>query len=71
MIVNIAGITDIYVGETIGVEGSEPFPPLHIDQPTLAMDFIVNDSPFAGREGKFVTSRNIRERLEKETETNV
>lgn len=70
-IVTIAGIADIYVGETVGVEGSEPLEPIAIDEPTLMMDFLVNNSPFAGKEGKRVTSRNIVERLLKETETNV
>jgi len=71
MIVTLAGIADVYVGETIGEQGTIPFPHLHIDQPTLSMDFVVNNSPFAGREGKYVTSRNITERLLKECETNV
>ncbi|PID35017.1 MAG: translational GTPase TypA, partial [candidate division SR1 bacterium] len=70
-VVTIAGISDIFVGETIGVEGTEPFAPIKVDAPTLEMDFLVNDSPFAGREGKLVTSRNILERLQKELETNV
>lgn len=71
-IVAVAGISDIYVGETITAEESaEPLPAISIDPPALAMDFMVNDSPLAGREGKFVTSRNIRERLERELETNV
>jgi len=70
-IVTIAGISDIYVGETVAVEGAEPFAPLQVDEPTLTMDFLVNDSPFTWREGKLVTSRNLRERLEKELETNV
>ena len=70
-IVTIAGIPNIYVGETIGVEWCEPFPPIKVDAPTLTMDFLVNDSPFAGREGKLVTSKNIQERLAKELQTNV
>ncbi len=70
-VVIVAGIADIYVGDTIWQEGTEPYPPIHVDEPTLMMDFLVNNSPFAGREGKFVTSRNIVDRLEKELETNV
>ncbi|MCK5461081.1 translational GTPase TypA [Candidatus Gracilibacteria bacterium] len=71
-IVAIAGIADIYVGETIATKDTvEPLAAIKVDPPTLAMYFMVNDSPFAGREGKFVTSRQIRDRLEKELETNV
>lgn len=71
-IVTIAGIPDIFVGETVaGAEGAEPMPAITIDEPTLKMEFLVNNSPFAGREGDFVTSRQIRDRLEKELETNV
>lgn len=71
-IVAIAGILDIYVGETITSNPeSEALPAIKVDPPALAMDFMVNNSPFAGREGKLVTSRNIRERLLKEMETNV
>jgi len=71
-IVAIAGIPDIYVGETITTNPeSEPLPAIRVDPPALAMDFMVNNSPFAGREGKLLTSRNIRERLLKELETNV
>lgn len=71
-IVTIAGIADIFVGETVSsAEGATPMPPITIDEPTLKMEFLVNNSPFAGREGKFVTSRQIRDRLEKELETNV
>jgi len=71
-IITIAGIPDIFVGETVAVnESVEPMPPITIDEPTLKMEFLVNNSPFAGREGKFVTSRQIRDRLEKEMETNV
>ena len=71
-IVTIAGIPDIFVGETISSNAwAEPMPPITIDEPTLKMEFLVNNSPFAGKEGKFVTSRQIRDRLEKELETNV
>jgi GTP-binding protein len=71
-IVQIAGIADIYIGETIcASEDAEPLPAITIDEPTISLDFLVNNSPFAGREGKFVTSRQIRERLEKELEVNV
>ena len=71
-IVAIAGISDIYVGETVSTdENAKPLPAISVDPPALAMDFMVNDSPLAGREGKLVTSRNIRERLERELETNV
>lgn len=70
-IVRIAWIPDIYVWETVWHEWIEPYPPLQIDAPTLVMDFCVNDSPFAWRDGKFVTSRNIVDRLMKEIETNV
>lgn len=71
-IITIAGIPDIYVGETVVADANaEPMPAITIDEPTLTMEFLVNDSPFAGKEGKFVTSRQIRDRLEKETEMNV
>lgn len=71
-VVLLAGIPDIYVGETVTTdESSEALPAIHIDPPTLKMQFFVNDSPFAGREGDFVTSRHIRDRLEKELEMNV
>jgi len=71
-IITIAGIADIFVGETISsVEGAEPMPAITIDEPTLKMEFLVNNSPFTGREGTLVTSRQIRDRLEKELETNV
>ncbi|MFC1748803.1 translational GTPase TypA [Pseudomonadota bacterium] len=71
-IVAIAGVSDIYVGETITNNPEiEPLPAIRVDPPALVMDFMVNTSPFAGREGKLVTSRNIRERLLKELETNV
>ena len=71
-IITIAGIPDIFVGETVAAnEDVEQMPPITIDEPTLKMEFLVNNSPFAGREGKFVTSRQIRDRLEKELEINV
>ncbi|MES2315293.1 MAG: translational GTPase TypA [Patescibacteria group bacterium] len=71
-IVLLAGIPDIYIGETLCLEESvEPLPAIAIDEPTLSLNFLVNDSPFAGKEGKFVTSRQIKERLEKELEINV
>jgi GTP-binding protein len=71
-IVCVSGIEDINIGETAcSPEKIEPLPFIRIDEPTISMNFIVNDSPFAGREGKFVTSRNIRDRLFKEVETNV
>lgn len=71
-IVLFSGIPDIYIGETICEDESvEPMPHIAIDEPTISLNFLVNDSPFAGREGKFVTSRQIKERLEKELEINV
>ncbi len=71
-IICVAGISDINIGQTIcDPEDPTPLPFVKIDEPTISMNFIVNNSPFAGREGKFVTSRNIRERLYKEVETNV
>lgn len=71
-IVCVSGINDITIGETVcSPECIEPMPFVKIDEPTISMNFMVNDSPFAGREGKFVTSRNLRERLWKEMETNI
>jgi len=71
-IVMLAGIADIDIGETICEnETQESLPAIHVDEPTIAIDFLVNNSPFAGKEGKFVTTRQIRERLEKELEINV
>lgn len=71
-LVSISGIADINIGDTAcDVENIEPLPFVKIDEPTLSMNFMVNNSPFAGKEGKFVTSRNLRERLFKEVETNV
>lgn len=71
-IVMIAGIPDISIGDTIcDNDKLNPMPMLTIEEPTLSMNFMVNSSPFAGQSGKYVTSRNIRERLEKELEVNV
>lgn len=71
-IVMLAGIADIDIGETICVNADqEPLPAIHVDEPTIAMDFFVNSSPFAGKEGKFVTNRQLRERLQRELEVNV
>lgn len=71
-LVAVAGISDIDVGETISTEeNAEPLPSIKIDPPAISIEFLVNNSPFAGKEGKFVTSRHIRERLERELETNV
>ena len=71
-IVMLSGLPTVYVGDTITTnETAEALPMIKIDPPTVSMDFIVNDSPFAGKEGKLVTTRHIRERLEKELETNV
>ncbi|HWC57964.1 MAG TPA: translational GTPase TypA [Candidatus Paceibacterota bacterium] len=71
-IVMVAGIPDIFIGETITTDKEAVLlPAIHIDEPTIVLDFLVNNSPFAGREGKFVTSRQLRERLERELEINV
>ena len=71
-LVAVSGIADINIGQTVcDPEHIEPLPFVKIDEPTISMNFMVNNSPFAGREGKFVTSRNLRERLFKEIETNV
>ncbi len=71
-IVAIAGIEEIEIGETISDPNHpEPLDPIHVDEPTISMNFIVNNSPFAGQEGKFVTSRHLRERLYKETLSNL
>jgi GTP-binding protein len=71
-IVTLAGIADITVGETISTsETAEVLPAIHVDPPTISMVFLVNNSPFAGKEGSLVTTRHIKARLEKEKETNV
>jgi len=71
-LIAVSGMEDINVGETVcPVEHQEPLPVLRIDEPTLQMTFLVNNSPFAGREGKFVTSRKIEERLRAQLQTDV
>ncbi|MBO5896788.1 MAG: translational GTPase TypA [Clostridia bacterium] len=71
-LIAVSGIAELNIGETAcDKEHPDPLPFVKIDEPTISMNFIVNDSPFAGQEGKFVTSRNIRARLFKEVETNV
>lgn len=68
----IAGLADTFIGETITTDANaEPLPAIDIDEPTITLNFVVNNSPFAGREGKFVTTRQIRDRLERELEINV
>ena len=71
-ILAIAGVEGITIGETVtSAETPDPLPPIHIDEPTIAMAFTINTSPFSGREGQWVTSRNLRDRLDKELLTNV
>jgi len=71
-IVMVAGLSDIYIGETVTTDANaEPLPAIAIDEPTITVNFLVNNSPFAGREGKYVTSRQLREYLERELEVNV
>jgi len=71
-IIMIAGLPNIFIGETICEnENTDALPAIKIDEPTISLNFLVNNSPFAGKEGKFVTNRQIRERLEKELEINV
>jgi GTP-binding protein len=71
-ILAIAGVEGITIGETVtSAEDPRPLPPVQIDEPTIAMTFTVNTSPFSGRDGQFVTSRNLRDRLDKELLTNV
>ncbi len=71
-ILAIAGVEGITIGETVtSAEQPKPLPKIQIDEPTIAMTFTVNNSPFAGREGEYVTSRNLRDRLDKELLTNV
>ncbi|MBQ6815888.1 MAG: translational GTPase TypA [Clostridia bacterium] len=71
-LIQVAGINELNIGETAcALDCIEPLPFVKIDEPTLSMNFMVNNSPFAGKDGKFVTSRNLRDRLFKEVETNV
>lgn len=71
-LVAVAGIEDITIGETItDIANPQPLPLLQIDEPTLSMNFLVNNSPFAGKEGKYVTTRHLKDRLERELQTNV
>ncbi|MBU0613232.1 translational GTPase TypA [Patescibacteria group bacterium] len=71
-IVMIAGIPDIFIGETICEnENQKALPAISVDEPTISLDFLTNSSPFAGKDGKYVTNRQIKERLEKELEVNV
>ncbi len=71
-IVAVAGMAGIGLGESLAdAEDPQPLPPLHVDEPTMSMEFRINDGPFSGREGKYVTSRNLRDRLLKEAENNL
>lgn len=71
-IVVVAGCSDISIGDTIcAPDAVNPLPPIEIEKPTLSMNFLVNNSPFAGKSGKYLTNRHLKERLEKELETNV
>lgn len=71
-IVAVAGVEGITIGETItGIDNPQPLPKITIDEPTIAIQFSVNNSPFSGREGQYVTSRNLRDRLDRELLTNV
>jgi GTP-binding protein len=71
-IIMLAGLPDIFIGDTICQnEAQETLPTIEVDEPTITLDFLVNTSPFAGKEGTFVTNRQLRERLEKEVEINV
>ncbi len=71
-IVMIAGLPEIFIGDTIGASAdTEALPAISVDEPTIVLNFLVNNSPFAGKDGKFVTIRQIRDRLERELEVNV
>src|SRR3989339_1045175 len=68
----IAGLPDIYISDTVCIEKDQPLlPAIKVDEPTISLNFLVNNSPFGGQEGKYVTSRQLRERLKKELEVNV
>ncbi|MBP9886871.1 MAG: translational GTPase TypA [Leptospiraceae bacterium] len=71
-IIALAGISDLFIGDTVcDLNQPLPLPPISVDEPTVSMFFMVNNSPFVGKEGKLVTTRNIRERLDKELQVNV
>jgi GTP-binding protein len=71
-IVQLAGLEDVHIGETLTDPGTpDPLPIINVDEPTISMNFLVNDSPFAGKEGKFVTSRHLRDRLQRELRKNI
>ena len=71
-IVMVAGLSDIYIGETVCASLEvEPLLAINVDEPTISLNFLINDSPFAGQDGKFVTNRQLRERLERELEVNI
>jgi GTP-binding protein len=71
-IIQLAGLEDVHIGETLAdVNNPDPLPIINVDEPTISMNFMVNDSPFAGKEGKFVTSRHLRERLIRELRKNI
>ena len=71
-IVAVMGLEDFEIGDTVAdFENPEPLPPIHVDEPTMSMLFTINNSPFFGREGKYVTSRHLRDRLYRETEKNL
>ncbi len=71
-VVHIGGMVGIGLGESIAdADDPQPLPALHVDEPTLSMEFRINDSPFAGKEGRFVTSRNLKDRLQREGESNL
>jgi GTP-binding protein len=67
----VAGLDNVMIGETIMADGADPLPTITVEEPTVRMTFSVNGSPFAGKEGKFVTSRNIKDRLDRELERNL
>ena len=71
-IVMLAGLPDIYIGETVCASpDTEPLSAINVDEPTISLNFLVNDSPFAGRDGRFITNRQLKERLERELEVNI